>query len=238
MLTLYNCVYVSVERRHSKTITGLAREIKQPKLFDAIRRFLYEQIYPREQGAALVLEQCPIPEDKISVFYSAAATFYAPSDPSGSGGMRREHIRATPQWFKTGYSRFDCVLVKHGPGLQFDSDIRVAQVLLFFSIKFRGVQYQCVLVHWFETIANKPDKDTGMWIVRRAPNRPAMPPISVVRLDSLIRAAHLLPVYGRSKVPRTLKHYHSLDYFKLFYVNKFADHNAFEALHGPRQLIN
>ncbi|KAF9230397.1 hypothetical protein BU15DRAFT_16182, partial [Melanogaster broomeanus] len=46
----------------------------------------------------------------IKVFNSAVATFVAPSDPSGIGSMRREHIHAVPSW-RRGLARYDCVFV-------------------------------------------------------------------------------------------------------------------------------
>jgi hypothetical protein len=47
----------------------------------------------------------------ISVCHSAMAYFYAPSDPSGIRGMRREHIRSTPSWRSAGPHHDDCVFV-------------------------------------------------------------------------------------------------------------------------------
>ncbi|KAG2121642.1 hypothetical protein BD769DRAFT_1361146, partial [Suillus cothurnatus] len=48
--------------------------------------------------------------NKISVFNSASSRFYAPSDLSGIGGMRVEHIRACPSW-RNEHSRNDCVFI-------------------------------------------------------------------------------------------------------------------------------
>ena len=47
---------------------------------------------------------------KISVFHSATATFYAPSDPSGTHGIQRERIRSTPSWRGRGPRR-DCAFI-------------------------------------------------------------------------------------------------------------------------------
>lgn len=72
-----------------------------------------------------------------------------------------------------------------------------------------------------------------MRIVRPAPlhDRTHLVAKSIIQNDSIIRAAHLIPVYGTRPVARELRHYHSLDAFDLFYVNKFADHHAFDMLH-------
>ena len=47
---------------------------------------------------------------KISIYPSALATFHAPSDISGVGGMRRERIRAMKSWRK-GPGCYDTVFV-------------------------------------------------------------------------------------------------------------------------------
>ena len=68
-----------------------------PKL---IRCFLYDQLNPESEltSADVRLHDCPAFTGKVSVFSSAAATYYAPSNPSGVGGMCREHIQATRSW--------------------------------------------------------------------------------------------------------------------------------------------
>ncbi|KZT07449.1 uncharacterized protein LAESUDRAFT_651210, partial [Laetiporus sulphureus 93-53] len=97
------------------------------------------------------------------IHYSAAATYYAPSDPSGIGGMHREHIRVTPRW-QGSTGRFDCVLVKHDP-----TDItgmllkfRIARVLIFISFKTGGTKYSCALVRWYKQCGDSADANTGM----------------------------------------------------------------------------
>jgi hypothetical protein len=47
-------------------------------------RFLHDQLHPDGPTAnEITLEECPEIHTKISVFSSATATFYAPSDESG-----------------------------------------------------------------------------------------------------------------------------------------------------------
>ena len=41
--------------------------------------------------------------------HSALATFFAPSDLCGAGGMRQERIRSTPSWYD--HPRHDTVFV-------------------------------------------------------------------------------------------------------------------------------
>ena len=50
---------------------------------------------------------------------------------------------------------------------------------------------------------------------------------SVIHLDAMFCAAHLLPVYGNEFVPY-LDFSQSLDTFHSYYVNKYIDHHAFK----------
>ena len=66
------------------------------------------------------IENYPQYTGKVRVFTSAVATFFAPSDPSGVGGMRRERIRATRSW-RRGAACNDCIFVVQDadlPGFQ------------------------------------------------------------------------------------------------------------------------
>jgi hypothetical protein len=51
---------------------------------------------------------------------------------------------------------------------------------------------------------------------------------TIIHLDTILRAAHLLPVFGSERVSRTLSFMDTLDKFSSFYINKYADHHAFE----------
>ena len=95
----------------------------------------------------------------------------------------------------------------------------------FFSFSHDGVEYPCALVRWFSHVGDSPDEPTGMWIVQ--PDGDESLP-SIIHLDTVVRAAHLLPVFGPEYVSRTLSFTDTLDTFTEFYVNKFADHHAFE----------
>ncbi|KAG2744474.1 hypothetical protein P692DRAFT_20760312 [Suillus brevipes Sb2] len=52
--------------------------------------------------------------------------------------------------------------------------------------------------------------------------------VGIIHIDSNCRAAHLIPIYGPQNVSGNLKHYNLYNVFQAFYVNKFADHHAFE----------
>ena len=99
---------------------------------------------------------------KISVFNSAVATFFSPSDPSSTRGMRRERIRSTPSWRGRG-PRYDCAFVVEDdtkPGMK---GMAVVRIKLLFLVDYDGEQYPCVLVDWFDRVWCDPA--TGMWIV-------------------------------------------------------------------------
>ncbi|KAG2737482.1 calcium ATPase [Suillus brevipes Sb2] len=50
--------------------------------------------------------------------------------------------------------------------------------------------------------------------------------LAVIHIETVFRAAHLIPIYGSEYIPPSLKFYQSLDTFGSFYVNKYADHHA------------
>jgi hypothetical protein len=51
---------------------------------------------------------------------------------------------------------------------------------------------------------------------------------SIIHVDTILRAAHLIGVAGSDFLPRTLLFSDSLSAFCLFDVNKYADHHAHE----------
>lgn len=104
----------------------------------------------------------------------------------------------------------------------------VVRVMLLFSFLHDGVLYSCALVEWFEKIGRSPDSATGMWKVRPEEDRCGRRLVTVVHLDSFLRGAHLIPMYGDDFIPVGFKHTDSLDAFSAFYVNKYVDHHAHE----------
>lgn len=161
---------------------------------------------------------------KISVFRSAVANFLSPSDQSNTRGMRRERIRSTPTW-RGNEPRYDCAFVVEDdikPGI---SGMAIVRIKLFFSIDYDEVHYPCALVEWFDRV--RRDRTTGMWIVRPGFTRGKRDK-SIIHVDSLLRAAHLIPVYGNQTLPLDIHYTLSLDVFKSYYVNKYIDHNAHE----------
>lgn len=141
--------------------------------------------------------------------------------------MRTERIHARPSWRKT-EGRYDCVFIKNHSTPTLPNTLRdfdVARARAFFSFTYCHKPYTFALIHYFDFVGEEPDEDTGMWTVERA-HRPRA---RVVSLDSIYRAAHLIPVYhGSGTVQATQTAELSLDQYRFFYVNKFIDHHAFE----------
>jgi hypothetical protein len=141
--------------------------------------------------------------------------------------MKREYIRAYPLW-RNECARNDCVFVITDPDTHGMGGMDVAHVMAFFSLRQHGKQVPCAVVRWFNRVGDAPDPDTGMWLVKPAFAANRTPHFAVIHIDTIFRAAHLIPVYGIAPLSPLIKYHHVLDIFKLFYVNKFADHHAFE----------
>lgn len=216
-------------RAYPRHLAELANHISCPPLVELTRRFLYDQLHTDDgtSSADIPIQQCPYPTGRVSVFHSAVATFYVPSDESGIRGMRTERIRSTPSWRKHGPRR-DCALVvedQDKPGMK---GMSVVRVKLLFSFEYDGKTYPCALVDWFKRVGTSPDPETGMWKVRPETYRNGQRIVSVLHLDTFLRSAHLLPVFGQDVLPFDFHFSYSLDAFESYYVNKYADHHSHE----------
>ncbi|KAI9448827.1 hypothetical protein BJY52DRAFT_1127182, partial [Lactarius psammicola] len=159
------------------------------------------------------------------VHHSAVATFYAPGDLSGSGGMQRERIRSTPHFF--GHPCRDTVFVVVDDSQTGMEAMEIGWVLMFFSFEYWRKTYSYALINWF-VHTDKRDSDTGMWVVKQEFNYHGQPTVEVIHVDSIARAAHLLPVCGASQVPEEFRYHSALDTFHTFFVNHYVDHHAHE----------
>lgn len=83
-------------------------------------------------------------------------------------------------------------------------------------------------MEWFLPVGYEPDDDTGMWIVEPEFDENGQRPCEIIHLDSVVRSVHLIGVYGNSFVPLRFNASDSLDAFRAFYVNKFADYHSHE----------
>ncbi|KAH9022851.1 hypothetical protein EDB84DRAFT_1589485 [Lactarius hengduanensis] len=185
------------------TVTSITTYIKQPTFPALVQRFLYYQLSSGSRPNADTSDSETL--RKVSLYTSASSIFFAPSDPCGVHGLRREQIRSTWSWRK-GPSRHDC-----GPG---------------------GDKFPAALVWWY-TLSDdsaRRDEATGMWLVEREYDRHEQPLLGVVHIDTIFRAVHLLPYFGREPVRMHFSYTDTLDSFANYYVNKFADHHSFEIL--------
>ncbi|KAF9473082.1 hypothetical protein BDN70DRAFT_817749, partial [Pholiota conissans] len=225
--------HVRLARRRAngypRNLTALGHHLNLPELEALTRHFLYDVLHKDalQRAAAVPLELCPQIEGSIFVYHSAVAVYHAPSDPSGLGGMHKERIRATPRW-RGGYPRYDCVFMLNDPSLPGFRGLYAARVKLLFSFKNEGVIYPCTLVEWFSPLGEAPDDETGMWIVEPTLDIHQKQVKSVVHLDSIVRSAHLIGVAGKDYLPHHFHHSDVFNAFVAFYVNKYADHHAFE----------
>ena len=220
-------VYLPTFTVHRVYPEDIAVEIEQPDLPNLIQQFIYKEQDSDHVSNDSSVSALPTFYGKITVYPSAVATFHAPSDISGIGGMRRERIRAVKSW-RNGPGRYDTIFVNTDPSIEGMRGLEIARVRLFFSFSHDGVEYPCALVHWFSRVGDIPDDRTGMWVVEPDTLDDGEPSMSVIHLDTIVRASHLLPVFGQGRVSRTLQFPDTLDTFSRFYVNKYIDHHAFE----------
>ncbi|KAG2367402.1 hypothetical protein BDR07DRAFT_1448953 [Suillus spraguei] len=226
--TVESHVELALTPRCARNVHALSLELDLPRLPFMIQEFIHDQHYsddpnPPEFDPATA----QVFLGKLTLFNSAAASFHAPSDLSGTGGMHREHIRATPLW-RTGEPRHDCIFINMG--VDFDSPMNglaVARVLCFFSFNYRTSYYPCAIVHWYSYVHEERDPDTGMYVVAPTTTGDDVPDVSIIHIDCIFRAAHLIPVYGPDFIPKISPH-DSYDMFNSYYVNRYADHHAFE----------
>jgi hypothetical protein len=136
--------------------------------------------------------------------------------------------------WRGGPLRQDVVLVDTGDGGNKElpmSGFAVARVLLFFSFQYAGEDFSMALVWWY-TLSDDTgcrDEATGMWLVEHE-YQGEEPYLAVVHIDSIFRAVHLLPFFGRECISQWFSHSNTLDTYAMFYVNKYADHHSFEML--------
>ena len=215
-------------RGYPRNVTALGEYIGQPELATCISRFLAEQ-HGHDAGADADADDLdPRFHDsnrRVVVFPSAIATFYAPGDPSGTGGMRREWIRATPSW-RNGPARYDCAYVVMDPELEGFRGLHVVRVRLFFSFTFENKVFPCALAEWYVPVGDEPDEVTGMWAVEPELDEDGQRPCEVIHLDTILRSAHLTPIYGSRLIPRMLEPWQTLDAFQSYFANKWIDYHA------------
>ena len=218
----------SVARGYPKSVNALAAFIEQPQLPELLRRFLYDQSNPNAAipSDQVLLEHCPVFQGRISVFHSAVACFFAPSDLCGTGGMHQERIRSNPNW-RGEYPRYDTVFVETDANHGGMRGMVIGRVRLLFSFMYNGQRCPCALVEWF-TPFDDPDSDTGMWVVTPELHRNGRRVLAIIHLDCIARAAHLVPVFGTASVPEEIHFSDSLNVYRAYFVNNHIDHHCNE----------
>lgn len=223
-LVVFHLLIFFTESRYPRNLYRLAEHIHQLKFPLALRRFLFMHNHSDQQPPAEI-ENLPSFEGEIRVYHSAVAIYYAPSDLCGAGGLYRERIRSTPLFH--GHERCDTVFVVLDESKGGMEGMEIGRVLLFFSFHYRRESFSCALINWF-IHDEEPDRDTGMWTVQLEHDRQGQPTVEVIDINTIARGAHLLPVYGSSRVPDDFSHHDTLDSYNSFFVNHFIDHHAHE----------
>lgn len=213
-------------------------QVDEPNLTCLIQEFIYEQQHPG--SSACDIANLPQFYKKITIHTAATPTFHAPSNLSNVGGMKCEHIHAVGHWRK-GPGHYDTMFINTSSNNASDNTgdlsvhgvlgLEVARAHLFFSFALDGVKYQCALVHLFSHTTDMPHNVTSMHVIKpdHLPN--GWPATAIIHLDTVFRAAHLLPVF--SAHPTLSKHQQfeqTLDLFSQFYVNRYINHHAFKVL--------
>ncbi|KAI6140854.1 hypothetical protein BKA82DRAFT_166559, partial [Pisolithus tinctorius] len=127
-----------------------------------------------------------------------------------------------------GSGQYNCVFMSTDDMKEGILGMDIAQVLCLFSfVHTNGQTFLCALIHWFDQIADEPDKLTGMWMVAPSLVEDSLH-LAVIHIDSIIHSTHLLPNFRDKYVPPYVNCHNSLDIFHRFYVNHFTDHHLFK----------
>ena len=142
-------------------------------------------------------------------------------------------IHSTLRWQagSTVAPRRDCIILNTEPDVPGMKGLDIARTYLFFSFELRDESFLCALIHHFLKLFDEPDPDNGMWVIELDTDNYGYRVMSVVNIDCIVCATHLLPVFeGDAAIPRDVNFSHTLDVFTAFYINKYIDYHAFETL--------
>lgn len=230
LLSVYPSYMLTPLLAYMQDIDSLSQELGELGIRDMVSRFLFDQIFGDTLGYSSDQadpDDLPRFAGRFSVYKSASVLFYAPSELAGPSGMHREMIRSTSRWYNS-YERRDTVLIQLG-----DEDVDplggmvVARVLRFISFVHDEIFYPCALVNWYLPEDNEPDEVSGMWVVKPEKEN-GRRTIGLVHLDSIVRACHLMPVFGETRIPTYFHFSNTLSAFKAFYLNHYIDFHARE----------
>ena len=226
---IFTCMTIYIEYKRPRTVRALAIELAIPNFTILLQCFLFECLNPDDPCDIMTIPDFELPcyDGPVSVFHSASSQFYAPSDLCRTGRMHEEHIQSCPMW-RGGGPRYDCVFVGSDPDADGMHGYEIARVLCFFSFVYKGITYPCATICWFDKVGEEPDELTGMWIICPGTLPNHTPNYTIIHINSIYCAAHLIPVYGTDPILPEIKPHHSYNTFKSFYINKYADHHSFE----------
>ena len=88
----------------------------------------------------------------------------------------------------------------------------------------------CAVVEWFSATDTEPDAETGLWVVEPDLDTNGSRVLDIIDVKTIFRSAHLIPVFGEQPVPPYMKFSDSLDSYRAYYVNRYADHHAHEEI--------
>ncbi|KAF8440267.1 hypothetical protein L210DRAFT_803830, partial [Boletus edulis BED1] len=71
--------------------------------------------------------------------------------------------------------------------------------------------YPCIVVHWYDQVGNEPVNDTRVWFFNlQCQHRIS---ISMIHINTIYCATHLISVYGKHFIPPLLHPMHFYDSF-------------------------
>ncbi|KAG1801992.1 uncharacterized protein BJ212DRAFT_1450008 [Suillus subaureus] len=123
--TILSSALATLEQKRAQTVAALACGVAVPDLQDD----------PRDP-ADVQTGSLPRHEGKLQVFNSAAATFFAPSDLSGTGGINEHPCN-------------NCVFINTDSDTQGMRGLEVARIICFFSFNHNWEVYPCTLIQCF-----------------------------------------------------------------------------------------
>ena len=178
-------------------------QVGEHNLVWLIQEFVYKQQHP--SSSAHNMPDLPPFFEIITIHTIAIATLHTPSDLSGIGGMKCKHIHTVSHW-RQGPVHYDTLFI-NAPADDVDDNaddlsthgilgLEVAHAHLFFSFTLNGVKYPCALVHWFSCMTDTLNDVTGMYTIEPNYLPNGKPMTAVVHLDTVFRAAHLIPVFS------------------------------------------
>ena len=214
------------------TANALTHPLDEPDLINKLHSFSADQTHATDYNSDVLLmddsdNQLPKIDDLITLYPSALATYFAPSDLGGVRGMHSEHIHATSNWRNEGPC-YDTIFVNTNLNKDGMCGLDIARIKQFFSFKFQGHLYPCAMVQWYSPRGDEPDEDTGMWIVEPDVYKDGKPITDIIHLDTIVRASHLIAMYGNKPLLKGIPFCYALELFPSYYVNNYIDHHAFE----------